>query len=147
MHIRTLQARCLAVGQTLLGSYTIPTTVDAPLNLEVNPWGLEERSRRFVWNNGTSLFPTLLAKALALRRQRTSGHHVCLTMSCMCKLLALHRCCSKGIFHATIKVVTPPSHLPGKERSYTCAVDVKYNPGSAGFLVTPTVYTSCTSTD
>lgn len=40
------------MSQTLLGSYTIPATVDAPLNLAVNPWGLEERSRRFVWNAG-----------------------------------------------------------------------------------------------
>lgn len=30
----------------------IPTTVDTPLDLAVNPWGIEERSRKFVWNAG-----------------------------------------------------------------------------------------------
>ena len=49
-----LQARALAVRQTLMGYYDIPTTVDSPLNLVVNPEGNEERCRRVVWNNGDS---------------------------------------------------------------------------------------------
>ena len=51
-HVCALQARCLAVGQTLMGSYLIPATVDVPLDLAVNPWGIQERSRKFVWNDG-----------------------------------------------------------------------------------------------
>lgn len=40
------------MGQTLMGWYVIPTTVDRPLNLVVNPRGEEERSRLAVWNAG-----------------------------------------------------------------------------------------------
>ena len=40
-----LQARCLAVGQTLMGFYLIPTSVDSPVGLVVNPQGIEQRSR------------------------------------------------------------------------------------------------------
>lgn len=42
----------MSVGQTLIGSYEVPQTVDAPLQLAVNPWGLEERNRKFAWNKG-----------------------------------------------------------------------------------------------
>ena len=52
MTLNCLQARCLAVSQTLLGSFLIPTTVDRPLEMTVNPWGVDERSRQFVWNMG-----------------------------------------------------------------------------------------------
>lgn len=68
-----VQARCLAVGQTLLGSYLIPATVDVPLDLAVNPWGITERSRKFVWNSGDNRrkLITLTNKA---DRHRTKGH-------------------------------------------------------------------------
>lgn len=61
------------MGQTLLGSYIIPATVDVPLELAVNPWGTEERSRKFVWNSGDNRrkLITLTNKA---DRQRQRGH-------------------------------------------------------------------------
>ena len=69
---KTLQARCLAVGQTLMGSYLIPTTVDVPLDLAVNPWGIEERSRKFVWNDGDNRRKLITLANKADRQKR--GH-------------------------------------------------------------------------
>ena len=67
-----LQARCLAVGQTLMGSYLIPATVDVPLDLAVNPWGVEERSRKFVWNDGDKRRKLITLANKADRQKR--GH-------------------------------------------------------------------------
>ena len=50
----TLQARCASVQQVLLGYYYVPrkrSTLE-PINLELNPQGVDERCRKRVWNSG-----------------------------------------------------------------------------------------------
>ncbi|KAI7839964.1 hypothetical protein COHA_006285 [Chlorella ohadii] len=49
-----LQARAASVRQVLLGYYRVPQSAAEPLELVVNPQGLEERSRVKVWNRGDS---------------------------------------------------------------------------------------------
>lgn len=65
-----LQARCLAVGQTLLGYYEIPATIDRPLSLVVNPRGQPERAKKLVWNAGDNRrkLITIADKTQRLRR-------------------------------------------------------------------------------
>ena len=56
-----------------MGNYVIPATVDTPLDLAVNPWGAEERSRKFVWNAGDNRrkIITMMNKA---DRQKSRSH-------------------------------------------------------------------------
>ncbi|PRW58011.1 hypothetical protein C2E21_3586 [Chlorella sorokiniana] len=49
-----LQARAASVRQVLLGYYRVPQSAAEPLELVVNPQGLEERSRLKVWHRGDS---------------------------------------------------------------------------------------------
>jgi hypothetical protein len=49
-----LQARCASVQLVLMGYYYVPknrSTLE-PINLELNPQGIEERCRKRVWNSG-----------------------------------------------------------------------------------------------
>lgn len=55
-----------------MGSYLIPATVDVPLDLAVNPWGIEERSRKFVWNDGDNRRKLITLTNKADRQKR--GH-------------------------------------------------------------------------
>ncbi|EIE20310.1 hypothetical protein COCSUDRAFT_67575 [Coccomyxa subellipsoidea C-169] len=45
-----LQARAMEVGQVLVGFYDIPKSVEQPLQLVINPEGVDARSRKVVWN-------------------------------------------------------------------------------------------------
>ncbi|KAL4430537.1 hypothetical protein ABPG77_005777 [Micractinium sp. CCAP 211/92] len=47
-----LQARAASVRQIVMGYYRIPASVSEPLEMVVNPQGLEERSKLQVWNTG-----------------------------------------------------------------------------------------------
>ncbi|PRW57972.1 SAD1 UNC-84 domain 1- isoform A [Chlorella sorokiniana] len=47
-----LQARAASVRQILMGYYTIPRTAEDPLEMVVNPQGLEARTKKRVWNAG-----------------------------------------------------------------------------------------------
>ncbi|KAK9800761.1 hypothetical protein WJX73_008207 [Symbiochloris irregularis] len=47
-----LQARSATIHQVLMGYITIPSTVDQPLDLVINPQGNEARSKVRVWNQG-----------------------------------------------------------------------------------------------
>eukprot|EP00891_Asterochloris_glomerata_P004631 jgi/Astpho2/4631/Aster-x0209 len=49
-----LMARAETVGQILFAYFQIPSTMDSPLDLVVNPEGNEARSQRRVWNSGDS---------------------------------------------------------------------------------------------
>ncbi|CAL8470852.1 g10394 [Coccomyxa elongata] len=45
-----LQARAMEVSQVLVGFYDIPKSVEQPLQLVINPEGVEARTRKVVWN-------------------------------------------------------------------------------------------------
>lgn len=47
-----LQARSATIRQVLMGYMTIPSSVDQPLDLVINPQGNEARSKTRVWNQG-----------------------------------------------------------------------------------------------
>ena len=81
-----------------MGSYLIPATVDVPLDLAVNPWGVEERGRKFVWNDGDNRrkLITLANKADRQKRGRLTpggGIHVGATSGAPFYILQLSSKC------------------------------------------------------
>ncbi|GAB4820157.1 hypothetical protein N2152v2_007203 [Parachlorella kessleri] len=63
-----LQARAVAVQQILLGYYRIPSSSDQPLDVVVNPNGLEARSERIAWTRGDGRCKLLtLARTTTIR--------------------------------------------------------------------------------
>ena len=65
-----VQARSATIGQVLMGYVTIPSTVDQPLDLVVNPQGAATRSRPRVWNRGDKRTKLIsLARILPIEQQ------------------------------------------------------------------------------
>lgn len=73
------QARSATVGQVLMGYVTIPSTVDQPLDLVINPLGDEVRSKVHVWNkvNPTQVLSHLILHELRMTVSILHGHLAC----------------------------------------------------------------------
>ncbi|KAL4425987.1 hypothetical protein ABPG75_010003 [Micractinium tetrahymenae] len=69
-----LQARAASVRQILMGWYRIPASVSQPLEMVVNPQGLEERLQLRVWNTGDHRCKLVtMAKKKEIRASRERG--------------------------------------------------------------------------
>ncbi|KAI7839331.1 hypothetical protein COHA_006922 [Chlorella ohadii] len=68
-----LQTRAASVRQILMGWYTIPRTAEDPLEMVVNPQGLETRTKPRVWNAGDFRCKLVTMAVVKQRPQEQEG--------------------------------------------------------------------------